>query len=132
RRRGVPGRPPLRGAADRPRGPFVRAVFLAAPDRAAAPRRCAKVLAWRASADLEAARRPSRFKAPRVARERVRDTAFLRRRPAATARLALCRVRSVACPFSGGGKWTPARRAFESPIAIACLVDRAPCLPSRM
>ena len=25
-----------------------------------------------------------------------------------------------------------ARRAFESPIAIACLVERAPCLPSRM
>ena len=26
---------------------------------------------------------------------------------------------------------TPARRAFDSPIAIACLVERAPCLPWR-
>jgi len=34
--------------------------------------------------------------------------------------------------FLGGGRSTPARRAFESPIAMACFVDRAPCLPSRM
>ncbi|PYO46704.1 MAG: hypothetical protein DMD72_12050 [Gemmatimonadetes bacterium] len=27
---------------------------------------------------------------------------------------------------------TPARRAFDSPMAIACSVDRAPCFPSRM
>jgi len=26
---------------------------------------------------------------------------------------------------------TPARRAFDKPIAIACFVDRAPCFPSR-
>jgi hypothetical protein len=31
----------------------------------------------------------------------------------------------------GGGSFTPARRAFDNPIAIACFVDRAPCLPSR-
>jgi hypothetical protein len=30
------------------------------------------------------------------------------------------------------GSFTPARRALESPIAIACLVERAPCFPSRM
>jgi hypothetical protein len=35
-------------------------------------------------------------------------------------------------PFVGGGSLTPARRAFESPMAIACFVDRAPCLPLRM
>ena len=35
-------------------------------------------------------------------------------------------------PRAGGRNRTPARRAFESPIAIACLVDRAPCLPWRM
>ena len=32
------------------------------------------------------------------------------------------------------GAWasfTPARRAFDKPIAIACLAERAPCLPSR-
>ena len=28
--------------------------------------------------------------------------------------------------------FTPARRAFERPIAIACFADLAPCLPSRM
>jgi len=32
----------------------------------------------------------------------------------------------------GVRSFTPARRAFESPIAIACFVDRAPCFPSRM
>src|SRR5439155_330283 len=35
--------------------------------------------------------------------------------------------------FSGGGfSGIPARLAFERPIAIACLVDRAPCTPRRM
>jgi hypothetical protein len=33
--------------------------------------------------------------------------------------------------FFGAGRFTPERRAFERPIAIACFVDRAPCLPSR-
>ena len=34
--------------------------------------------------------------------------------------------------LSGGdGRSTPALRAFDSPIAIACFVERAPCLPSR-
>jgi len=33
-------------------------------------------------------------------------------------------------PASGGAKGIPARRAFESPIAIACLAERAPCFPS--
>jgi hypothetical protein len=31
----------------------------------------------------------------------------------------------------GDGRSTPERRAFESPIAIACLAERAPCFPSR-
>ena len=33
--------------------------------------------------------------------------------------------------FGALGSFTPARRAFDNPIAIACLVERAPCLPSR-
>src|SRR5262249_14718810 len=33
--------------------------------------------------------------------------------------------------FLGAGSLTPARRALESPMAIICLVDRAPCFPSR-
>jgi hypothetical protein len=36
-----------------------------------------------------------------------------------------------ALPFFGGGSFTPARRAFESPMAIACFADLAPCFPSR-
>jgi hypothetical protein len=38
----------------------------------------------------------------------------------------------VGLPFSGGGNFTPARRALESPMAIACLAEPAPCFPSRM
>ena len=30
-----------------------------------------------------------------------------------------------------GGSLTPARRAFERPMAMACLAERAPCFPSR-
>src|SRR5262245_31115111 len=29
------------------------------------------------------------------------------------------------------GSGTPARRALDRPMAIACLAERAPCLPSR-
>jgi hypothetical protein len=42
------------------------------------------------------------------------------------------RVRLPVAPFFGALSGTPARRAFDRPIAIACLADRAPCLPSRM
>jgi hypothetical protein len=31
--------------------------------------------------------------------------------------------------FLGAGSLTPPRRAVERPMAIACLVDRAPCFP---
>jgi hypothetical protein len=49
------------------------------------------------------------------------------------ARLALAALRLVvAFALAGGeGSFTPARRAFDSPIAIACFVERAPCFPSR-
>src|SRR5579871_6541296 len=41
-------------------------------------------------------------------------------------------VGSSLFPLLGlGGRSTPARRAFDRPIAIACFVLRAPCLPSR-
>jgi hypothetical protein len=45
----------------------------------------------------------------------------------------LLRPRRAACerPRPRTGTLTPARRAFERPIAIACFVDRAPCLPLR-
>jgi hypothetical protein len=114
----------------RARGPLVRAAFCAARRRSAADRRRAALRAWLASALCEATDRGSRFKACRIARDRRGDT--LRRcRPARDAEAALCFVRAVE-PAGGFPSLTPARRAFDNPIAIACFVDRAPCFPSRM
>jgi hypothetical protein len=66
-----------------------------------------------------------------VARDRVADVRF---RPRLPARLADAALRFVlAFALAGGrGSFTPERRAFESPIAIACFVEVAPCFPSRM
>jgi hypothetical protein len=118
-----------RAAALRPRGPFVRAARRADARRAEADRRRAADLAWRESAFRDAARRPSRRSAREIARERRPDG---RRRcePARAAYFALCRVLGFD-PRGGGGSFTPALRAFDRPIAIACLVDRAPCFPRR-
>ena len=82
--------------------------------------------AWR-----DAARRPSRFSAASLARERRRDVFFCRPLcPCLYARSALRLVRSDVWPLRGGLRLTPAFRALDKPIAIACFVDRAPCLPS--
>src|SRR2546421_4206296 len=43
-------------------------------------------------------------------------------------RAALARLR-VRLPLPASG--TPARRAFDRPMAVACLLERAPCLPFR-
>ena len=110
-------------------GPFVRAARRAAALRATAGRRRAAAVAWRAKAFGEAAARPSRFNAVRVARER-RGEGRLRLLPARRADSALRLVDAFALA-GGRGSFTPARRAFESPIAMACFVERAPCLPSR-
>jgi hypothetical protein len=85
----------------------------------------------RAIAGFDAAECPSRFNAPLTARERRAD-GFLRVWLALMSRFARFRVDAEAVPFFGAGSFTPARRASESPIAIACSVDRAPCFPSRM
>jgi hypothetical protein len=106
----------------------VRAALRAAALRLAAERRRAAVLACRDSAFRDAARCPSRFNALLTARDRRGDGRAWRR-PARVAAAALLRVLALA-PF-GGASLTPARLAFDKPIAIACLVDRAPCLPSR-
>ena len=83
------------------------------------------------SASGDAAECPSFFSAAVVALERVRETLFFAPcAPALLSASALCRVASEAVPFLGAGTFTPARRASESPIAIACLADRAPCFPS--
>jgi hypothetical protein len=64
-----------------------------------------------------------------TARERFGDA----RRRDFDARLADAALFFVRVLADAGGdpSFTPERRAFESPIAIACFVERAPCLPSR-
>lgn len=49
-----------------------------------------------------------------------------------SSRCAWVRVLADVLPFGGAGRGTPALRAFDNPIAIACSGDRAPCFPSRM
>jgi hypothetical protein len=82
------------------------------------------VRACRASARGAAAVRPSRLSAFVIARDRLADGLFC-----ALRRPVLRRLFAAAFPFFG--ILTPARRALDKPIAIACFVDRAPCLPSR-
>ena len=96
------------------------------------PRRRAARCACDERLRCDAAECPSRFSAPSTARERVLDVA--RRppeRPFCVSRLACLRVRADVFPRFGTGNFTPARRAFERPMAIACCGDRAPCFPSR-
>src|SRR5207244_3445354 len=59
------------------------------------------------------------------------STRRLPARPRATSRTVRSRVSADVRPGLGGGSFTPARRALDSPMAIACFVERAPCLPSR-
>ncbi len=104
--------------------------FLAALERARGPRARAAERAWRPRDRFEAADRPSRRSAPWVARDRLAE-GFRRDFARFNADFALRRVLADAFPFFGGWSFTPARRAFERPIAIACRGDRAPCFPSR-
>ena len=111
----------------------VLAAFLADLERSAFERFEAAFVAWRDRAVFDAAARPSRLSAFELARERLADGFDLEElRPLRASRAACLRVSSEVFPFSGGGSLTPARRAFDSPIAIACLAERAPCLPSLM
>ena len=109
----------------------VRAAFFAAAERDVADRRAAARFACTESALFDADLRLSRFNAPFVARERLRE-GFLRlpARPLLKSRLACRFVRAL--PRLGGGNLTPALLALESPMAIACSGDRAPCSPSRI
>src|SRR5947208_4158 len=102
----------------RPAGPFVRTAFAAAFRRFRLPRARALLRACRESDVLDAADRSSRLSTPLMARDRL----------AAGLRL----VAFVVFPLGLGPSFTPARRALDKPIAIACLVLRAPCLPFRM
>ena len=108
----------------------VAAAFFAAREREAAERFFAALRACRDNARLDAALRPSLLRAPEVARERLADFFVPFFFPFFRSRAACFFV--FLDPFVGGFNFTPARRAFESPIAIACLVERAPCFPSRL
>src|SRR6185369_8718252 len=101
----------LRAAILRPRGPFVATAFLAATERARAPRLRALACAWRASARGEAAARPSRRSTRSMARERRAD-GFCFARPRRSAACALRRVRADVFPLAGALRFTPERRAF--------------------
>jgi hypothetical protein len=68
--------------------------------------------------------------ARRIARERRGAGRVTRRLAARRAFVALRLVFAFARP-GGGGSFTPARRAFDKPMAMICFVDRAPCFPSR-
>ena len=111
----------------------VRAAFFAAADRSLAVRFRAAARVCRESASFEAAWCPSRFNARKVARERRRDTAAVPRVfPFSISRFAFLRVSSGTLPSFGSGSFTPARRAFDRPMAMACFAERAPCSPLRM
>ena len=103
-------------ASERSAGPLVFAALRAAADRSLGVRSLAAALAWRDSAVSDAAACPSRCSAVLTARERLGDTLAFGFSPASSARLALRRVSSEALPFSGGGRSTPARRAWCAPV----------------
>jgi len=109
---------------------LVRAAFLAALRRFAAPRLRALVRACRESDAFDAALVPSRLRAFVVARDLFGEGAC-RELAASESCLVLVRTAFEVLPL-GGCKGTPARRALERPIAMACFVERAPCFPSRM
>jgi hypothetical protein len=89
-------------------------------------RRAALVRACRESAPRDAPLLPSRLRARDVACERLREVL------AELLRLPLERsFFEDGVPAGGGASFTPALRALDSPIAIACLGERTPCLPSR-
>src|SRR5207302_5157168 len=103
----------------RPAAPFVRTALRALAERARGPRARDAARAWRERACGDAAARPSRFSAARTARPRL-GFGF---RPARRVALAAdARVSSLTRPRGGVGSFTPARRAFDSPMAIACFV----------
>src|SRR5439155_19503174 len=96
-------------------------------------RREAARFAWRESAVRDAVLFGSRLSTRDTARAtRGRRRVLRLCWPASKAYSALLRVRSLTLPFFGGARSTPARLACDSPMAIACSGDRAPCSPRRI
>jgi len=132
RRRRVLVRAAFLAAAERPAAPFVFTAFLAAAERAEAVRREAARRACFESAARDAVLRGSRLRTPDTAREtRGRRRGFRLPWPASYAYSALLRVLALALPFRGGRRATPARLALDRPMAMACCGDLAPCSPRR-
>jgi hypothetical protein len=119
---------PPRCARVRPR---VFAAARAARCRSADPRRRAALLAKRDSAECDAAEDPRLFSAFIEPRALPREVLVLPLLPLAVSRAACART-FFDEPRFGGGSFTPARLAFDNPIAIACCGEAAPCFPSRM
>jgi len=92
--------------------------FLLAAERLRAAERAKRDNAFR-----DAVRCGSRFSARSTARARFAEGRLDRRRVLPPVFLR--------ADFPRAGIFTPARRALDKPIAIACFVLRAPCFPSR-
>jgi hypothetical protein len=115
----------------RPALRLVRTAFRAALLPLAELRPRALLCACRERASCEAALLQDRLRAVVVARDLVFDGGCPAAPPAAESRSAFLRVSAEAFPL-GAGNRTPARLAFDSPIAMACFAERAPCFPSRI
>ena len=109
----------------------VRAAFFAEADLAAAVRLRAAVRVCWDNASGETAALLSRLRAFNVACDRLAE-GFFPELAFSRSRWALRRVASEVLPGFGGASFTPARRALESPMAMACFAERAPCFPARI
>lgn len=101
---------------------LVRAAFWAASERLLLLPFRAAVTACLERAVGEAPALPSFFNAREVALDRLGEGLLFVRE--------LVVPEADALPAGGGGSFTPALRAFDNPIAIACLALRTPCFPS--
>jgi hypothetical protein len=118
---------PFEDAVERLARPLVRAAFFAAAEREAGERFSAAARACSDNAWRDTDPRLSRLSAFTVARERLVEVSFGSSLcPLRYARSALRRVFSDVFPLAGGLRSTPARRALDNPIAIACFAERAP------
>ena len=80
----------------------------------------------RTAVAADPALRPSRLRARNVAWDRVVEGRCARVRPRRESRAACRRVVAEVVPARGGLSLTPARLALDRPMAMACLVERAP------
>jgi hypothetical protein len=110
---------------------LVLAAFFAEADRLSADLFLAADFAWRERADFDTVDVGSLFRAFTRALDLVREIGSCLR-AFSDSRIAFVRVFSGTDPFFGGSSFTPALRASESPIAMACFVDLAPCSPFRI